>query len=71
VNHAQSARAFEIRIARHVMRINQQEYRRAKGKLNDYSTPVCKSVAWWMFNITRDRYLKSMAQLRSALKVES
>jgi len=68
MNHAQSARAFEIRIARTVMLFNGIEYRKAKSELNAYTTPVCKSVAWWMFNVTRDRYLKSMHALRSALK---
>lgn len=63
------ARKFEIKTARTMMLFNGREYRKALSELNAYTTPVCKSVSWWMFNRTRHNYLKSMAALRSALKV--
>lgn len=71
MTHAKSAKQFEIRTAREMMMFNGREYRKAKSELNAYTTPVCKSVSFWMFNKTRHNYLKSMAALRSALKVKA
>jgi hypothetical protein len=68
MNQAQSSRAVLIYLAKREMLSWQFEYRRAKADLNGYKTPACRSMAWWMFNVSRDRYLKSMAALRSALK---
>jgi len=67
-SHAQYARQFEIHIARREMLSWQREYRIAKRDLNRYAGPVTRSIGWQIFNHARDRYLKSMAQLRSALR---
>jgi hypothetical protein len=69
MSNVASIKQFEIRTARTMMMFNGREYRRAKAELNSYTTPVCKSVSWWMFNKTRHNYLRSMARLRAALKV--
>ena len=68
MNHAQSARNFEIYIAKREYKSWQREYRIAKRDLNRYVGPVTRSIGWQIFNHARDRYLKSMAQLRSALR---
>jgi len=68
MTHAQSARAFEIRTAKQEFLSWQQEYRIATRDLNKYRGPVTRSICWTIFNHARQRYLKSMAQLRSALK---
>lgn len=68
MNHAQSARAFEIRTAKQAFESWQGQYRLAKEHLNKYQSPVSRSTAWWIFNISRHNYLRSMAALRSALR---
>jgi hypothetical protein len=69
MTHAQSARAFTIYIAKREYKSWQREYLIAKRDLNRYAGPVTRSVGWQIFNHARDRYLKSMASLRAALKV--
>jgi hypothetical protein len=69
MTHAQSARAFTIYIAKREYKSWQREYLIAKRDLNRYAGPVTRSVGWQIFNHARDRYLKSMARLRAALKV--
>lgn len=68
VTHSESARAFEIRTARQAFESWQREYRDAKAKINKYSTPVSRSISWWLFNTARHNYLKSMVALRQALR---
>jgi len=68
VNHAQSAKAFAIYICWKEMLSWQHEYRIAKRDLNKYAGPVTRSICWTIFNTARKNYLRSMAQLRAALK---
>jgi hypothetical protein len=69
MTHAQSAKAFTIYIAKREYKSWQREYRSARRDLNKYAGPVTRSISWTIFNTARKNYLRSMAQLRCALKV--
>lgn len=71
MNHEQSAKAFAIYICKREYKMWQREYRIAKRDLNKYAGPVTRAICWTIFNTARHNYLRSMAALRSALKVKA